>query len=286
MVAACVLSTTLDEPAVWWSEPRAPVPAAVDPLDGLLSPKDASSVTMPATHGMHAVHDVDSPGLPALASSPPAPATNHPRDPPSAGASESEPRAPARPAHFLPPFLDAELSVVRRRAIDLTGPHPRQPPPPSAATPPPARRKRRYASGKLLICRADRRGRAARRAVSGRRRAALARAHAAAAPADARGQRWLWWLGRLGWVTRVSRLCGRDVPRGRDGRFPAACVGAVSRAPAPPVSPASAGVGRVARVPLEHLVDALADGAEALLCAVHERVDAYARRQRCSRVSA
>lgn len=170
MVAACVLSAALEEPLMpWWSEwPRSiPVPASVDPLDGFLSPNDSTDVTAPPTdtHSTHDVRSVETPlesidpaTPPAAPQAPPqTPATSRrstderPAAPGSSGDECGEPRAPPRPANFLPPFFDSELRVVRRprRAIDLTGPHPRQPPPSSGATPPPDRRKRRYASGKL-----------------------------------------------------------------------------------------------------------------------------------------
>lgn len=172
MVAACVLSAALEEPLMpWWSEwPRSiPVPASVDPLDGFLSPNDSTDVTVPPADA-HSAHDVPSvetplesidPATPPAApqASPQTPTTSRrstderPAAPGSSGDEDGEPRAPPRPANFLPPFFDSELRVVRRprRAIDLTGPHPRQPPPSSGATPPPDRRKRRYASGELLL---------------------------------------------------------------------------------------------------------------------------------------
>lgn len=167
MVAACVLRAALDEPLMpWWSEwPRTlPMPASIDPLDGFLSPNNTTDVTaQPAdTQDAHDVHTVETPldpfTPPAHQPSPQAPAnTDQPYDEPSAAPASSgevyaEPRAPARPANFLPPFVENELSTVRRprRAVDLTGPRPSQPPPSSSATPSPDRRKRRYASGEFF----------------------------------------------------------------------------------------------------------------------------------------
>lgn len=169
MVAACVLPGLNEplSPLSWWSEWPRPL-SAVDPLDGLLSPKDTAPPAFdvpPDTRDVCTRHEAHGPPasltdpaavstpLPALSNGRPDQCHDDSERTAESSGETSKHCVPARPANFVPPFLDTELSVPRRprQAVDLTGPHPRQPPPASCATPPPDRRKRRYASGELYL---------------------------------------------------------------------------------------------------------------------------------------